>query len=150
MVGLSGTVTGMLCRLSKFSYAELIVLNKNIWTIEKNKTLCARIGARSSVPESTCVRSLVVNSSIQSTHNLIHPYLENSANAKERADCDGSARFDLLPMTGRKTERDHILLAVSGLLAQSSDALTHCLEKLCLVYHTSACTVARAETPRAD
>jgi hypothetical protein len=41
-------------------------------------------------------------------------------------------------------------LTVSALFAQSADALPQRFEELLLVGHALVCTVARAETPRAD
>jgi hypothetical protein len=53
-------------------------------------------------------------------------------------------------MPGGKSKRNHVFLAVPVLLSQFTDTLTQRFEELLFVYHASACTVARAETPRAD
>jgi len=53
-------------------------------------------------------------------------------------------------MTGREPKRNHILLTVSVLLTQSTDTLPQRFEEFSFVYHAEVCTVARAETPRAD
>ena len=76
--------------------------------------------------------------------------LEHLADSQKSRNCDGATRLNLLPVSSRKTERDHVLLTVTVLLAQSTDALPQRFEKLLFVYHAAVCTVARAETPRAD
>ena len=100
--------------------------------------------------EALTLTSLFVNSSIQPAHNLVHPSFENVADAQQRPNRDRTSGFDLLPMACGKTERNHILLTVTVLPAQSTDALPQGFKKLLFVYHAGVCTVARAETPRAD
>jgi len=100
--------------------------------------------------EAFTLTSLLINSSIHPAHNLVHPSFENVADTQQRPHGDRTPCFDLLPMTSREPKRNHILLAVSVFLAPSTDTLPQRFEKLLFVYHTGVCTVALAETPRAD
>jgi hypothetical protein len=77
-------------------------------------------------------------------------HLEDIADSEKGGNGDGAARLDLLPVPGGKAEGNHVLLAVSPALAVLSDALPQSVEKFRLIYHTDACRVSQAKTPRAD
>src|SRR5438105_4494555 len=51
---------------------------------------------------------------IESSHQARHWGMKHFANTKKRADGDWPPLFDLLPVTCRKSVRDHVFLAVAG------------------------------------
>jgi len=53
-------------------------------------------------------------------------------------------------VTGRKAERNHVFLAVMTLLTEFFNSSAKTFEEFGLIYHAEICTVAGAETPRAD
>jgi hypothetical protein len=57
------------------------------------------------------------------------------ADSENCGDRNWPSRFNLLPMSGRKTKGDHVLLAVSAFLAQLSHPLTEISEKFHGVRH---------------
>ena len=91
-----------------------------------------------------------INVSVQTPDEPADGHLEHIADAEKGGNGDGAACLDLLPVAGRKAERDHVLLAVAPALAQFSDSLPQGAEKFRLIYHANGCKVSRAETPRAD
>jgi hypothetical protein len=105
-------------------------------------------GAQRAITGNT--ESIAVNASIQSAHNLFNADLEHITNTQEGRHCNGTARFDLLPVASGKSEGNHVFLAVFALLTEPLDSAAKRLEEFGVIYHTEFCTVARAETPRAD
>lgn len=57
--------------------------------------------------------SLSVNAAIQSLNELCRSHPKCVANAKQRANSNGSPRLDLLPMAGGKAKSNHVFLGVS-------------------------------------
>lgn len=91
-----------------------------------------------------------VDAPIEALDEPADGHLEHIADAEKGGNGDGAARLDLLPVPGGKAERDHVLLAVPLALPQFSESLPQGVEKFRLIYHTDACKVSQAKTPRAD
>ena len=91
-----------------------------------------------------------INVSVQTPDEPADGHLEHIADAKKGGNGNGAACLDLLPVPGRKAERNHILLAVAPAQSQFSDSLPQGTKEFLLIYHTDGCKVSRAETPRAD
>jgi len=53
-------------------------------------------------------------------------------------------------MAGRKSEADHILLALTATLAQLFNSPAKRFEEFVMVFHAANCAVTRSEIPRAD
>ena len=80
----------------------------------------------------------------------MHRGLENLANTEQRPNRNRPTCFDLLPVSGRETMRNHVLLTEPFALAQPSNPLPEPPEELPLIYHAEICSITRAEMPRAD
>ena len=91
-----------------------------------------------------------VDAPIETLDEPADGHLEYIADAEKGGNGDGAACLDLLPVAGRKAERNHVLLAVAPAQSQFSDSLPQGVKKFRLIYHTDGCKVSRAETPRAD
>ncbi len=76
--------------------------------------------------------------------------LKYFANPEQRREGYGAARLNLLPVTRRKSERDHIFLRVAAPLSQVADSLAESEKEFMLIRHLRPCRVTRAKTPRAD
>ena len=63
--------------------------------------------------------------------------------------CDGPSRFNLLPVAGGESERNHVLLAVAALFAKLADSLAQGAEEFTLI-HTPVCSLLRADSLRAE
>jgi hypothetical protein len=79
-----------------------------------------------------------INIFIQAGYKLINSNVKSFANPQQGSHRDRSARLDLLPMTSRKTKRDHILLAVAALFPECPGATSQISEELCFVLHVKA------------
>jgi hypothetical protein len=77
-------------------------------------------------------------------------HTEDLAYPKEGSDRDGPSGFNLLPVSRRKTERNHIFLAEAFGLPQVADSSAQPIKEFSLIWHLRLCRVSRAETPRAD
>jgi hypothetical protein len=91
-----------------------------------------------------------INIFIQAGYELANSNVKSFANPQQGSHRDRSARLDLLPMTSRKTKRDHILLAVAALFPECPGATSQISEELCFVRHAKAFMATRAKTPRAN
>ena len=93
---------------------------------------------------------LLVNSRVQPLYQLSHWNFQDFTEPKHGGDGDGPPRLNLLKMASREPERNHVLLAVSVLLAKLAHLGTEGAEEFLLIRHALVCNVVRAETPRAD
>jgi len=93
---------------------------------------------------------LLVDSGVQAPHELRHGDFKDLADAEESGHGDGPTRFNLLPVAGREAKRNHVLLAPSLLLAKLADLGAQSTEEFLLICHAPVCSIARADSPRAD
>jgi hypothetical protein len=93
---------------------------------------------------------LFLDTLVEVPDELGNPNSQRLANPQQRRHGDRPSCFDLLPVPGRKAERNHILLTVAPLAAQGLDPLPEGPEEFLLIRHLPANTLTRAEVPRAD
>lgn len=93
-------------------------------------------------------RSLL--SGIEPTNKPYQPHIQRVADAEQSLHRNRPAGFDLLPMTGRETERDHIFLTEVPALPYVADPKPQIPEECGFIDHAPVCRGTRAETPRAD
>jgi hypothetical protein len=77
-------------------------------------------------------------------------YAEDFANSKQGRYGDGPPGFNLLPMSRREAEGDHVFLAQTSRFPQLADSFSQPVKEFRLIWHLRVCRVPRAETPRAD
>ncbi len=83
----------------------------------------------------TVKSSLLVNPAVKPVNQVSGSYPETVTNSQERSDRNWPASLNLLSVTGRKTESDHVLLCVPMRLAKFFDANAQSTEELSLINH---------------
>lgn len=132
------------------SLKNLRIVLRTAVTIRERQNPRVRLGLLLVMGSRAKVGLVTVDAVIQSLHQTPYGYPENFANTEQRRDRDGPSRFDLLPMSRRKTERNHVLLREAALLSQATNSLPQRFEEYPLLRHAPSCSVPRAKTPRAD
>jgi hypothetical protein len=92
-------------------------------------------------------------SDIQPPKKFFRRHFKYVANAKQGCQSNRPSSFNLLPVAGGESEREHVLLAVAALLAHGFKPSPELLEYAQMFYltgHICACKTLRAKTPRAD
>ena len=92
----------------------------------------------------------MVDASVQTTDDRFKSDFEDIANTQKSGHGDWATGFDLLPVAGGESKRNHIFLAMFVPLAEFFYSASKCFEEFGVVHHTEVFTVARAEAPRAD
>jgi hypothetical protein len=87
------------------------------------------------------LRSLVVDTPVQTTNDSFNSNLEYIANPQESRHCNRATCFDLLPVTSGKSEGNHIFLAMAALLAEFLNSAAKDFEEFGLIYHAASFTV---------
>ena len=87
---------------------------------------------------------------VEVSYELGEPNSQRLTNPEQGRHCNWPPCLDLLPVPGRKSKRNHVLLAVAPLAAKRLDALSEGLEEFLLIRHPIRSTLTRAEVPRAD
>ena len=109
-------------------------------------TVANKILRFESVPKGLCA----VDASVEAAHEARHGNVKDFADAQERRNGDWTPGLNLLPMSRRETERDHILLGIAVLSPQTAHSLAQRTKELLLIRHMLGCRLTRAKTPRAD
>jgi hypothetical protein len=81
---------------------------------------------------------------IQAPDQALHRALKDAGDAQQGADCDGAASLDLLPMAGRESVRNHVLLAVTRALAQLANTVPESAKESLLIRHALGCRLRQA------
>jgi hypothetical protein len=76
-----------------------------------------------------------IDAFIEPPYQALHTNSKHITDSQQRAYGDRAARFDLLPMPSRKSEGDHVLLAVVVALAQLSNSTPQAAKELFLIQH---------------
>src|SRR5580700_694718 len=88
--------------------------------------------------------------SVEPANELRHRYFEGVADSKQGQHRNWSPCFDLLPVTCRETESNHVFLSEASSLSQASNPASQSMKEPLLIRHGLVCRVGRAKTPRAD
>lgn len=79
--------------------------------------------------------SVPVNPTVQVPDKACHRDVECPADSQKFSYGNRSASLDLLPVSGREANADHVLLAEPMLLPQVADASAQCVEEFLLIDH---------------
>ena len=91
-----------------------------------------------------------VDTFVEALENARDGHMKGSAYPKQGRHGDWSAGFNLLPVSRRETERDHVFLAETPSLSQLADSFPQPGKEFRLIWHLPLCRGPRAEIPRAD
>ena len=78
---------------------------------------------------------IVVDSFVCVSNNHRNANFERIANPQKRLHCNRATTFNLLPMASGEAEGNHVLLAVTALVAKVLDSLAKSFEELGVVHH---------------
>ncbi len=91
-----------------------------------------------------------VDAFVEALQQTSNRYAEDFADPEQRGHGDGPPGFNLLPVSRREAERDHVFLAETLGFPQLADSSPQPDKEFRLIWHLRVCKVPRAETPRAD
>ena len=97
-----------------------------------------------------CPAVLSVDAFIKALQQTCDRDVKHFADPQKRCHSDGSAGFNLLPVSRGEAKRDHVFLAVTLGLPKHANRAAQPGKEFRLIWHLRVCRVPRAETPRAD
>jgi hypothetical protein len=81
-------------------------------------------------PVQRAIRTGSFASPVETAKKFFRLGVQRIANTKKGRDNGGASGFDLLPVSSRKPERNHVFLAVPPLLSKGSDPLSQTPQKM--------------------
>src|ERR1700752_4675069 len=109
-----------------------------------------RISLRRSPIITTLTLRIELRIRSQTTNKMLNWNCKGNRNTQKRAHCDWAARFNLLPVSRRKTKGNHVLLRVASSLLEFLDSQAQGTGKPILIFHAVVCRFLGPETQRAD